>query len=673
MAEIGVIGSGSWGTALALVLNKNGHHVTIWSYLKEEADEIREKRENPSKLPGVHIPEEIEITTDLQGSVEGKDVVVLAVPSMATRATAKKMCPYVKEEQILVNVAKGIEEGTLKTLSEQIEEEIPQANVAVLSGPSHAEEVSRELPTTVVVGAETEETAIYLQKIFMNDVFRVYTSPDIKGIELGGSLKNVIALAAGVADGLGYGDNTKAALITRGIAEITRLGIKMGGKLESFTGLTGIGDLIVTCASKHSRNRKAGVLIGGAKNAALAILAAAIMTDETVTIDNLPDVNDINVLLEAISGIGAEVDRIDRHTVRITGSNIENFDIEYDYIKKIRASYYLLGALLGKYKRAEVALPGGCNIGSRPIDQHLKGFRALGAYVDIEHGKIIAEAERLIGKHIYFDVVSVGATINVMMAASMAEGLTILENVAKEPHVVDVANFLNSMGANIRGAGTDVIKIRGVSRLHKTDYSIIPDQIEAGTFMFAAAATRGDVTVMNVIPKHLEATIAKLVEIGCEVEEFDDAVRVVSKGDLHNTQVKTLPYPGFPTDMQPQIGVTLALCKGTSTITESIFENRFKYLSELARMGANVKVEGNAATIEGVDKFSGARVSAPDLRAGAALVIAGMAADGITIVDDIVYIQRGYERFEEKLRSLGAVIERVSTEREIQKFKLKVG
>ena len=415
------------------------------------------------------------------------------------------------------------------------------------------------------------------------------------------------------------------------------------------------------------------VEIGGAKNAALAILAAAIMTDETVTIDNLPDVNDINVLLEAISGIGAEVDRIDRHTVRINGSNIENFDIEYDYIKKIRASYYLLGALLGKYKRAEVALPGGCNIGNRPIDQHLKGFRALGAYVDIEHGKIIAEAERLIGKHIYFDVVSVGATINVMMAASMAEGLTILENVAKEPHVVDVANFLNSMGANIRGAGTDVIKIRGVSRLYKTDYSIIPDQIEAGTFMFAAAATRGDVTVMNVIPKHLEATIAKLVEIGCEVEEFDDAVRVVSKGDLHNTQVKTLPYPGFPTDMQPQIGVTLALCKGTSTITESIFENRFKYLSELARMGANVKVEGNAATIEGVDKFSGARVSAPDLRAGAALVIAGMAADGITIVDDIVYIQRGYERFEEKLRSLGAVIERVSTEREIQKFKLKVG
>ena len=415
------------------------------------------------------------------------------------------------------------------------------------------------------------------------------------------------------------------------------------------------------------------VEIGGAKNAALAILAAAIMTDETVQIDNLPDVNDINVMLEAISGIGAVVQRLDRHTVRINGSTIANFDIEYDYIKKIRASYYLLGALLGKYKRAEVALPGGCNIGSRPIDQHLKGFRALGADVDIEHGKIVAEAEHLKGTHLYFDVVSVGATINVMMAAAMSEGLTIMENVAKEPHVVDVANFLNSMGANIRGAGTDVIKIRGVRRLHKTEYPIIPDQIEAGPFMFAAAATRGDVTVLNVIPKHLEATISKLIDIGCEVEEFDDAVRVVAKGRLKSTQVKTLPYPGYPTDMQPQIGVVLALAKGTSTITESIFENRFKYLGELARMGAQSKVEGNSATIEGVEKFSGARVSAPDLRAGAALCIAGLAADGITIVDDIVYIQRGYERFDEKLRSLGGVIEKVTSEKEIQKFRLKVG
>ena len=415
------------------------------------------------------------------------------------------------------------------------------------------------------------------------------------------------------------------------------------------------------------------VEIGGAKNAALAILAAAIMTDETVTIDNLPDVNDINVLLEAISGIGACVQRIDRHTVRINGSGVGDFSIEYDYIKKIRASYYLLGALLGKYHRAEVALPGGCNIGSRPIDQHLKGFRALGAEVEIEHGKIVAEAEKLVGKHLYFDVVSVGATINVMMAAAMAEGTTIMENVAKEPHVVDVANFLNSMGANIRGAGTDVIKIKGVEKLHKTTYSIIPDQIEAGTFMFAAAATKGDVTVLNVIPKHLEATISKLVEIGCEVEEFDDAVRVVAKNRLRSTHVKTLPYPGYPTDMQPQIGVALALAEGTSIITESIFENRFKYLDELARMGAVAKVEGNSATIEGVAKLSGARVSAPDLRAGAALCIAGLATEGITIVDDIVYIQRGYERFEEKLRGLGGIIERVSSEKEIQKFKLKVG
>ena len=415
------------------------------------------------------------------------------------------------------------------------------------------------------------------------------------------------------------------------------------------------------------------VEIGGAKNAALAILAAAIMTDETVLIDNLPDVNDINVLLEAIQGIGAMVQRVDRHTVKINGCAIKDFNIEYDYIKKIRASYYLLGAMLGKYKRAEVALPGGCNIGSRPIDQHLKGFRALGADVDIEHGKIVAEAEHLRGTHLYFDVVSVGATINVMMAAAMADGLTIMENVAKEPHVVDVANFLNSMGANIRGAGTDVIKIRGVKSLHKTEYSIIPDQIEAGTFMFAAAATKGDVTVLNVIPKHLDATISKLVDIGCEVEEFDDAVRVVAKNRLRSTQVKTLPYPGYPTDMQPQIGVVLALAQGTSTITESIFENRFKYLDELARMGAVIKVEGNSATIEGVEKFSGARVSAPDLRAGAALCIAGLATDGITIVDDIVYIQRGYERFEEKLRGLGGIIEKVSDEKEIQKFKLKVG
>lgn len=414
------------------------------------------------------------------------------------------------------------------------------------------------------------------------------------------------------------------------------------------------------------------VEIGGAKNAALAILAAAIMTDETVTIENLPNVRDINVLLSAMEGIGAKIDRVNAHKVKINGSLISNLSVDYEFIKKIRASYYLLGALLGKYKSAEVALPGGCNIGSRPIDLHLKGFRALGATVDIQHGLISAKAEKLTGTHIYLDKVSVGATINIMMAASMAEGKTIIENAAKEPHVVDVANFLNSMGANIRGAGTDVIRIVGVEKLHKTEYSIIPDQIEAGTYMFAAAATKGDVTVKNVIPKHLEATTAKLIEVGCEVEEFDDAVRVVASKPLHHTQVTTLPYPGFPTDMQPQMSVVLGISEGTSTVTESIFENRFKYVDELTRMGAEIKVESNIAIINGVKGYTGARVSAPDLRAGAALVIAGLSAEGITIVDDIHFIERGYEEFETKLRALGAQIEKVSSEKEIQKFRLKV-
>ena len=416
------------------------------------------------------------------------------------------------------------------------------------------------------------------------------------------------------------------------------------------------------------------VEIGGAKNAALGILAAAIMTDETVTLENLPDVNDINVLLEAIEGIGAAVQRTDRHTVRINGSTIGAVSVDYDYIKKIRASYYLLGALLGKYKQAEVPLPGGCNIGSRPIDQHLKGFRALGATVQIQHGAIVAQAkDGLKGAHIFLDMVSVGATINIMMAAAMAKGNTIIENVAKEPHVVDVANFLNSMGASVKGAGTDVIRIKGVEKLHASIYGIVPDMIEAGTYMFAAAATRGDILVKNVIPKHLEAITAKLEEIGCEVQEFDDAVRVIAKNRLGRTHVKTQPYPGYPTDMQPQIAVALSLAKVTSIVTESIFENRFKYADELARMGAVVKVEGNTAIIDGVENLTGARISAPDLRAGAALVIAGLAADGVTVVDDIVYIQRGYEDFEGKLRGLGAEIERVSSEKEIQKFRLRVG
>lgn len=415
------------------------------------------------------------------------------------------------------------------------------------------------------------------------------------------------------------------------------------------------------------------VVIGGAKNAALGILAAAIMTDENVVIENLPDVRDINVLLEAIQEIGATVERLDRHTARINASTIREVSVDDEYIRKIRASYYFIGALLGKYKSAEVPLPGGCNIGSRPIDQHLKGFRALGAKIDIERGAVIAHAIDLVGSHIYLDVVSVGATINIMMAAAMAEGQTILENAAKEPHVVDVANFLNSMGANIKGAGTDIIRIKGVRKLHGTEYSIIPDQIEAGTFMCAAAITRGDITVKNVIPKHLEAISAKLIEIGCEVLEGDDEVRVVGRPKQRSTNIKTLPYPGFPTDMQPQMAVTLALVDGTSMITESIFENRFKYVDELARMGGSIKVEGNVAVIDGVGGFTGAQVESPDLRAGAALVLAGLAATGYTVVDEIGYIQRGYECFEEKLQGLGATIEMVDSDKEAQKFRLKTG
>ena len=414
------------------------------------------------------------------------------------------------------------------------------------------------------------------------------------------------------------------------------------------------------------------VEIGGAKNAALAILAAAIMTDETVTIDNLPNVRDINVLLQAIEEIGAHVERVDIHKVKINGSFIRGVNVDNEFIRRIRASYYLIGALLGKYKHAEVALPGGCDIGSRPIDLHMKGFRSMGADIDIAHGLVIARAKELKGTHIYMDKVSVGATINIMMAAAMADGKTVIENAAKEPHVVDVANFLNSMGANIRGAGTDVIRIVGVERLHATEYSVIPDQIEAGTFMFAVAAAGGNVLVKNVIPKHLEATTAKLLEVCCQVEEFDDSVRVISDGHLRHTQVTTLPYPGFPTDMQPQMAVLLGIAEGTSTVTESIFENRFKYVDELTRMGADIKVESNIAIISGVKRYTGARVNAPDLRAGAALVIAGLAAEGITVVDDIYYIQRGYEALEEKLTKIGAKIARVEDEKELQKFILKV-
>ncbi len=417
---------------------------------------------------------------------------------------------------------------------------------------------------------------------------------------------------------------------------------------------------------------KGEVEIGGAKNAALAILAAAIMTDETVTITNVPDVRDTNVLIAALQDIGASVEKPTDNTVVINANKIQTLSVDYEYINKIRASYYLLGALLGRFKRAEVALPGGCDIGTRPIDLHIKGFRALGADVDISYGLISAKAKKLVGNHIYMDKVSVGATINVLMAAVLAEGKTVIDNAAREPHVVDVANFLNSMGADIRGAGTESIRIYGVERLHGTEYSVIPDQIEAGTFLFAAAATGGDITVKNVIPKHLEATTAKLLEIGCRVVEYDDAVRVTATGQLKATQVTTLPYPGFPTDMQPQMAVVLGIADGVSTVTENIFESRFKYVDELTRMGATIRVESNVAIITGIKKYTGARVQSPDLRAGAALVIAGMAADGITVVDDIHLIQRGYEKFSEKLQSLGAMIEKVDSERDIQKFVLKI-
>lgn len=416
------------------------------------------------------------------------------------------------------------------------------------------------------------------------------------------------------------------------------------------------------------------VHISGAKNAVLGILAAATMADETVTVENVPDVNDANVVLEALSTIGAEVKHTAAHTVDIDGSTISNYTVDYESIRRIRASYYLIGALLGKYKEAKVALPGGCDIGSRPIDLHIKGFKALGADVELLPGGFIyVKAEKLTGANIFFDTVSVGATINLMLASCMAEGETILENAAKEPHIVDVANFLNAMGANIKGAGTDIIRIKGVEKLHGTSYSIIPDQIEAGTFMIAAAVTGGDVTVCDVIPKHLESISAKLIEMGCIVEEGDETVRVIANDRLKATNIKTLPYPGFPTDMQPQMAVALSLATGSSIVTESVFENRFRYIDELARLGGKAKVDGGTAYIEGVDGFSGAKLIAPDLRAGAALVLAALAAEGISEVEDIVYIKRGYEDFAGKLRGIGALIEEVNSERDAQKFRLKVG
>lgn len=405
---------------------------------------------------------------------------------------------------------------------------------------------------------------------------------------------------------------------------------------------------------------KGEVTISGAKNAALGIIAGAIMTDEDVLIENIPNVNDINVMLEAISEIGAEVDRLDAHTVRINGGSIKTLDVKDEYMRRIRASYYFIGALLGRYHNACVPLPGGCEIGARPIDQHIKGFRAMGAKIDISGGSLYAKAESLNGAHIYFDMVTVGATINVMLAATLAPGKTIIENAAREPHIVDVANFLNSMGANIKGAGTDIIRIKGVNKLHGTEYSIIPDQIEAGTFMCMAAATRGDILIKNVIPKHLESITAKLLEMGNEVMEFDDEVRVIGAASQRHTDIKTLPYPGFPTDMQPQITVALSLAEGISVVTESIFENRFKYVDELIRMGASIRVEGNVAVICGIKTFTGAAISVPDLRAGAALVTAALQAKGRSALEGIGFIKRGYEDFDKKIASLGGKITYIS-------------
>ena len=415
------------------------------------------------------------------------------------------------------------------------------------------------------------------------------------------------------------------------------------------------------------------VTISGAKNAAVGVLPATILAADVCVIENLPDISDVAVSLKILSVLGAQIKMINRNTYEIDTTHLTGTNVPDDLSRQMRASYYFLGALLSRFGKAQVAMPGGCNLGPRPIDQHLKVFSALGAEDSVDYGMISVRAKEMNGAHIFFDKVSVGATMNGMLSAVMAKGQTILENCAKEPHVVDLANFLNMCGANIRGAGTDVIKVRGVEKMHGCTYSIIPDQIEAGSYMVAAAATGGDVLVKNVTPKHLEPITEKLRRAGVEVEEFDDAVRVVASKRLNSTNVKTLPYPGYPTDMQPQIVVALALAHGTSIVTESIFENRFKYVDELTRMGATIKVEGNSAIIYGTDGFTGARVSAPDLRAGAALVIAGLAAEGVTVVDDIVYIQRGYECFEDKLRSLGAEIERVSTEKEIQKFKLRVG
>ncbi len=407
---------------------------------------------------------------------------------------------------------------------------------------------------------------------------------------------------------------------------------------------------------KGGRQLQGEVEISGAKNAAVAIIPAVILSDEPCILENVPNISDVSTSLRILFEMGATVTYIGKNSVKIDATTIKDPIVPYEMAKHMRASYYFLGTLLGKFKQARVAMPGGCYLGDRPIDQHLKAFTSLGANCALDHGMIDISANELYGTQIYFDMVTVGATINTMLVAVKATGMTVIENAAKEPHIVDLANFLNSMGADIMGAGTDVIKIRGVKSLHGTTYAIIPDQIEAGTFMVAAAATKGNVLIKNVIPKHLESITAKLEKIGVNVEEFDDSVRISVDGPLVKTSVKTMPHPGFPTDMQPQISTLLCFAQGTSIVTEGIFDNRYRYVDELRRMGADISVDGKVAVIEGVGSLMGAPVTAPDLRAGAALVIAGLASKGVTEIEDIYHIERGYECFEEKLKGLGADI-----------------
>lgn len=409
------------------------------------------------------------------------------------------------------------------------------------------------------------------------------------------------------------------------------------------------------------------VTISGAKNAVLGIIPAAILCSCSSKIDNVPDIKDVNKIVGILEKMGAEIYR-EQDTLIINTEKPIRYDCsEYEEeTGKMRASYYLLGALLGRYKKAIVPLPGGCNIGDRPIDQHIKGFEALGAKVTIEHGQVKMEADRLIGANIYLDVVSVGATINIILAATRAEGLTVIENAAKEPHIVDVANFLNLMGASIKGAGTDTIKVKGVDEMHGCEYSVVPDQITAGTYMMAAAATKGNVLIKNIIPKHMEAVTAKLREMGVEIIEEDNGIRVIGKERIQGCKVKTLPYPGFPTDLQQPMAVLMSIAGGQSVINESIFENRFKYVDELRKMGAEISINGRVANITGAEALSGTKIKATDLRAGAAMVIAGLIAEGETRITDIHYIDRGYEKLESNIRSLGGIIRREAIEKKVE-------